>query len=157
MEQTLYSELETLAKHHPQIKPMAQALAQQRLLDIQRMLTEAMGSGPGGSARMAHYSELLFRWWSAILAGVQSTVLHLPHELDAALNFAEWQVERKRWSSEESTYWDHFKFVIRSELPLRMADRLKAVRGAKTLEAYTILGQSPAAGGQPPPQGDLRS
>ena len=73
---------------------------------------------------------------------MQTTVMEAPHELEQGLNPSHWQVERKRWASEESVLWNHFKHVIRPELPLRVADRIKEMQASRTLDAYAALGGS---------------
>ena len=90
-----------------------------------------------------NYSELLLRWWSALLTGVQTTVMEVPEELAQALNPSNWDVERKRWASEADAHWKHYKFAIRPDVPVTVGDRLKAMQAEKTLEAYSVLGVGP--------------
>lgn len=140
IEQTIHSQLEVLSKNHPPIKSMAETVQNQGLLDIQKALRAVMGSDSSRTTRLANYGDLLLRWSSAMMAGVQTTVMELPNELTQALNPDDWNVEKKRWSAEAEAFWDHFKFVVRHDLPLTLGDRMKEIQAEKTLDAYALLG-----------------
>ncbi len=140
IEQTIHSQLEVLSKNHPPIKSMAETVQNQGLLDIEKVLQAVLGSERPRMNRLANYGDLLLRWSSAMMAGVQTTVMELPDELAQALNPDEWNVEKKRWSAEAEAFWDHFKFVIRHDLPLTLGDRMKTIQAQKTLDAYALLG-----------------
>ncbi len=140
IEQTIHSQLEVLGKNHPPIKSMAETVQNQGLLDIENVLRSVLGSDSPRMNRLANYGDLLLRWSAAMMAGVQTTVMELPNELDQALNPDDWNVEKKRWSAEAEAFWDHFKFVIRHDLPLTLGDRMKEIQAQKTLDAYALLG-----------------
>ncbi len=140
IEQTIHSQLEVLSKNHPPIKSMAETVRNQGLLDIENVLRAVLGSGSPRMNRLVNYGDLLLRWSSAMMAGVQTTVMELPNELDQALNPDDWNVEKKRWSAEAEAFWNHFKFVIRHDLPLTLGDRMKEIQAQKTLDAYALLG-----------------
>ncbi len=140
IEQMLHSQLEVLAKNHAPIRPLAENLKNQALLDIKRTLQTVLGADNKRMNRLANYCDLMMRWWSAVLAGVQTTVMEVPNELTEALNPAAWELEKKRWSAREQAYWDHFRHVIRHELPLKLGDKLKRIQAEKTLAAYSVLG-----------------
>ena len=99
IEQTIHSQLEVLSKNHPPIKSMAETVQNQGLLDIENVLRSVLGSDSSRMNRLSNYGDLLLRWSSAMMAGVQTTILELPNELDQALNPADWKVEKKRWSA----------------------------------------------------------
>ena len=140
IEQTIHSQLEVLGKNHPRIKSMAESVQNQGLLDIENVLRSVLGSDSPRLNRLVNYGDLLLRWSSAMMAGVQTTVMELPNELDQALNPDDWNVEKKRWSAEAEAFWDHYKFVIRHDLPLALGDRMKEIQAQKTLDAYALLG-----------------
>ena len=144
IEQTIHSQLEVLSKNHPPIKSMAETVQNQGLLDIENVLRSVLGSDSPRMNRLVNYGDLLLRWSSAMMAGVQTTVMELPNELDQALNPDDWKVEKKRWSAEAEAFWDHFKFVIRHDLPLTLGDRMKEIQAQKTLDAYALLGSEPS-------------
>ena len=144
IEQTIHSQLEVLSKNHPPIKSMAETVQNQGLLDIEDVLRGVLGSDSSRMNRLANYGDLLLRWSSAMMAGVQTTIMELPNELDQALNPDDWKVEKKRWSAEAEAFWDHFKFVIRHDLPLTLGDRMKEIQAQKTLDAYALLGSEPS-------------
>ncbi len=148
IEQTVHSQLEVLSKNHPPIKSMAETVQNQGLLDIENVLRAVLGSDSPRMNRLVNYGDLLLRWSSAMMAGVQTTVMELPNELDQALNPDNWNVEKKRWSAEAEALWDHFKFVIRHDLPLTLGDRMKEIQAQKTLDAYALLGSEPSS--EPP-------
>lgn len=143
LEQTLLSQLEVLGKQHAPIRTMIDAAQNQGLISIEKALRSALQADGGKPTRLKNYSELLLRWWSALLTGVQTTLMEGPEELSHALNPANWEVERKRWASEADVYWKHYKFVIRPDVPVAVGDRLKAIQAEKTLEAYSVLGAAP--------------
>ena len=140
IEQTIHSQLEVLSKNHPPIKLMAETVQNQDLLDIENVLRVVLGSDRPRMNRLANYGNLLLRWSSAMMAGVQTTIMELPSELDQALNPDDWKVEKKRWSAEAEAFWNHYKFVIRHDLPLTLGDRMKEIQAQKTLDAYALLG-----------------
>ena len=140
IEQTVHSQLEVLSKNHPPIKSMAETVQNQGLLDIENVLRVVLGSDSPRMNRLANYGNLLLRWSSAMMAGVQTTIMELPSELDQALNPDDWKVEKKRWSAEAEAFWNHYKFVIRHDLPLTLGDRMKEIQAQKTLDAYALLG-----------------
>lgn len=140
LEQTLYSQLEVMGKNHAPIKTMAETLQNQGLLDVEQALGAVLGADSTRTARLTNYGDLLLRWSSAAFAGVQTTVMEVPNELIEALNPANWTVEKKRWSGEDQAYWNHYKIVVRHEVPLKIGDRLKSIQAEKTLEAYSVLG-----------------
>ncbi len=140
IEQTIHSQLEVLGKNHPPIKSMAETVQNQGLLDIENVLRSVLGSDSPRMNRLVNYGDLLLRWSAAMIAGVQTTVLELPNELDQRLNPDDWNVEKKRWSGEAEAFWNHFKFVIRHDLPLTLGDRMKEIQAQKTLDAYALLG-----------------
>ncbi len=140
IEKTIHSQLEVLSKNHPPIKSMAETVQNQGLLDIEDVLRGVLGSDSPRMNRLANYGDLLLRWSSAMMAGVQTTIMELPNELTQALNPDDWNVEKKRWSAESEAFWDHFKFVIRHDLPLALGDRMKEIQAQKTLDAYALLG-----------------
>ena len=140
IEQTIHSQLEVLSKNHPPIKSMAETVQNQGLLDIENVLRSVLGSDSSRMNRLSNYGDLLLRWSSAMMAGVQTTILELPNELDQALNPDDWNVEKKRWSAEAEAFWNHYKFVIRHDLPLTLGDRMKEIQAQKTLDAYALLG-----------------
>lgn len=142
IEQTLSSQLEVLGRSNPRVKSMAETVREQGLLSVESALQAVLGAPQARLTRLTNYSDLLLRWWSAVLAGVQSTVMEAPNEIEQGLNPAHWQVEKKRWGSEDAAFWSHFKFVIRPELPLRIGDRLKQLQAEKTLDAYAVLGEA---------------
>ena len=139
IEQTIHSQLEVLSKNHPPIKSMAETVQNQGLLDIENVLRSVLGSDSSRMNRLSNYGDLLLRWSSAMMAGVQTTILELPNELDQALNPDDWNVEKKRWSAEAEAVWNHYKFVIRHDLPLTLGDRMKEIQAQKTLDAYALL------------------
>ncbi|MCH8964801.1 MAG: hypothetical protein IIB58_07570 [Planctomycetes bacterium] len=139
IEQTIHSQLEVLSKNHPPIKSMAETVQNQGLLDIENVLRSVLGSDSSRMNRLSNYGDLLLRWSSAMMAGVQTTILELPNELDQALNPDDWNVEKKRWSAEAEAFWNHYKFVIRHDLPLTLGDRMKEIQAQKTLDAYALL------------------
>lgn len=141
IEQTIYSQLEVMGKNNPRVKSLAETAQNQNLLNIEEALKAVLDPKSTRLTRLTNYGELLLRWWSAMLAGVQTTVMEFPNELEEALNHSKWQVEKKRWSGEEAAYWNHFKHVIRHELPLRLGDKMKNMQAAKTLDAYSIIGK----------------
>ncbi len=140
LEQAMQSQLEVLGKQHAPIRGMVDAARNQDLLSIEKALLSALQARGAKPARLKKYSELLMRWWSALLTGVQTTVMEAPEELARALNPANWDVERKRWASEADAHWKHYKFVIQPDVPVAVGDRLKAIQAEKTLEAYSVLG-----------------
>ncbi len=140
IEQTVFSQLECLGKTDPAIRNLAENLKRQGLLDIDAILPGALQGDPAHLGRLKNHADLLIRWLSAILAGAQSALLAAPEELSAALNPSNWVVEKKRWSSEPSAYWNHYQYAVRPELPLAVGDRLRSLAGQKTIEAYSILG-----------------
>jgi len=140
IEQTLVSQLEVLGKNHPRIKDMGETLKNQNLLNVENALQAVLSSKATRMTRLNNYADLLMRWWSAVLAGVQSTVLEVPHELTEALNPANWELEKKRWSSEEAAFWEHYRHVIRHDTPLKVGDKMKTMQAEKTLDTYAILG-----------------
>lgn len=140
LEQTLHSQLEVMGKNHAPIKTMAGTLQNQGLLDVEQALCVVLGADSTRMTRLVHYGDLLLRWWSAALAGVQTTVMEVPNELTEALNPANWAVEKKRWSGEDQVFWNHYKIVVRHDVPLKIGDRLKSIQAEKTLEAYSVLG-----------------
>jgi len=144
VEQTVVSQLEAMGKYNPQVKALAETARNQRLLDVEGAVQTVLRSGDHRLTRLMQYSELLMRWWSAVVTGVQATLLEVPNELAAALDPAGWGVEKKRWSAEAEAYWQHFRLIIRQELPLEMGDRMKHVQAEKTLDAYTVLGSGPS-------------
>lgn len=150
VEQTIASQLEVLAKTNPQIKALAENVTAQGLLDVERAVAAVLRPA-ARLTRLQNYTDLLLRWWTAILTGVQTTIPQMPHELSAALNPAAWELEKKRWSSEAEACWDHFKYVVRQELPLKMGDRMKQIHALKTLEAYSILAGSQRGGSDQQP------
>ena len=119
---------------------MADTVKNQGLVDIEKVLRSVLGSDSSRMNRLANYGNLLLRWSSAMMAGVQTTVMELPNELDQALNPDDWNVEKKRWSAEAEAFWNHYKFVIRHDLPLTLGDRMKEIQAQKTLDAYALLG-----------------
>ena len=148
IEQTIHSQLEVLSKNHPPIKSMAETVQNQGLLDIENVLRAVLGSDSPRMNRLVNYGDLLLRWSSAMMAGVQTTVMELPNELAQALNPDDWNVEKKRWSAEAEAFWNHYKFVIRHDLPLTLGDRMKEIQAQKTLDAYALLGSEPST--EPP-------
>lgn len=143
LEQTMQSQLEVLGKQHAPIRTMIDSAQNQGLISIEKAIIASLKSSGAKPIRLKNYSELLLRWWSALLTGVQTTVMEAPEELAQALNPSNWDVERKRWASEAEVHWKHFKFVIRPDVPAAVGDRLKAIQAEKTLEAYCVLGAGP--------------
>ncbi len=143
IEATLQSQLELLGKGDPSIKTMAETLGGQGLLNVGQALSRVLKSDKVPPTALRNYSDLVMRWWSAVLTGTQATVMEVPNEVAAALNPADWPVEKRRWSAEADAYWNHFKHVIRHELPLKLGDRMKQIQARKTLDAYRIMGGEP--------------
>lgn len=139
----MISQLEVLGRHNPRIKQMHEAITTQGLLDIEAAVTAALAPNETRITKLTNCSELMVRWWSALLAGIQSTVLAVPGELNEALNPAEWGVEKKMWKSEDAALWEHFKLAIRPELPLRLSDRLKTIQAQKSIDAFSAMAHPP--------------
>lgn len=137
---TLLSQLEVLGKSHPRIKSMVETLQAQGLLNIEASLQGVLASDATRMTRLSNYTDLLTRWWAALMAGLQAAVLELPNELTESLNPSSWEVEKKRWSSEEEAFWQHFSIIVRHEVPLKISDKMKKIQAEKTLDAYAILG-----------------
>ncbi len=139
----MISELEVLGRNNPRIKQMHEAIVSQGLLDVERAVAAALAPDETRITKLTHCAELMLRWWSAILAGIQTTVLEVPGELNDALNPAGWGVEKKMWKSEDAALWEHFKLAIRPELPLRLSDRLKTIQAQKSLDAFAAMAHPP--------------
>jgi hypothetical protein len=142
MTDALLGELEFMGKTNPRIKAMQETVADQKLLDFEAAISKVLSPNTQRITRLSNTADLMVRWWSAVAAGVHTAILDIPDAVARELNPSDWPVEKKRWSSEEAAYWEHFKFVIREELPLKLGDHAKRTHGDKTLEAYTILGSS---------------
>ncbi|MCG3137043.1 MAG: hypothetical protein HJJLKODD_00884 [Phycisphaerae bacterium] len=140
LDRTILSELMILSKNNSSLKSMAETLQRQGLLNIQDTVAAVLKPGNTRLNRVQQYSQLLLRWWAAMVAGIHSTCEQSSQQLAEALNPTTWPVEKKRWSSEEVAFWQYFQMIIRHELPLRQSDQMKSTQAQKTLEAYTALG-----------------
>ena len=137
VEQVMIAHLKFLGKHSERLGAMVDVASRQKLMSIEAVFPGAMAAPSGRITKLKNYCDLLWRWWTSTMVGIQATMEDVPAQLEKKLDPKEWHVPpRKFMRSEEETSWEHFEKVIRRELPLRLKDDQRRILAEKTYDAY---------------------